>query len=274
MKRFTDIKEIHQRLFEMLDSFASFCDEHNITYFLAYGTLLGAVRHKDFIPWDDDVDVLVPRPDYEKLLSFARQNIMLGNFRLEIYDSQPQYLYPFCKLVDTNTTMKERIANPWPMGLFLDIFPLDGVPQKDLTGNKTIRKLNIYYTLLNCTIWKSTGKENAAIKILFAIGSAIPKLFNKAIRSKYPKKIDSLAQTWDFQSMEYVSNLVWDTGLKKIVYDKKDFFPAKELPLNNRLFKVPNNYEYLLSYWYGNYMQLPPEKERIPHIAEAYDITE
>ena len=275
MKKLSNIQEVQSHLFRMLDAFAAFCDENHLTYLLAYGTLLGAVRHHSFIPWDDDVDVFVPRPDYEKLLEYARSGKKIRNYKFEIFDSEPKYLYPFCKLVDTNTIMKERIADPWPMGLFLDVFPLDGVPDNEMKGNKIIRHLNWYFTLLNCTIWKPGETDSRTTRILFSLGTAIPKLFSRHIRRTYPQKIDRLAKTWDYDSCNYVSPLVWGSlGLKKDIYKKGDLFPVKELEVNGRMFKVPNNYEYLLRDYYGDYMQLPPENERISHIAEIYDLSE
>ena len=271
MKRLVDIKEVQQHLFEILVAFADFCEEQHLTYFLAYGTLLGAIRHKGFIPWDDDVDVIVPREDYERIHEFARSGKMIGKYKFEFYDTEEKYLYPFCKLVDTSTILKERLSNPWPMGLYIDVFPLDRVPAVDMQGNKIIKKMNFHSILLNSTIWKACGNEPSCIRFLYSIGTLIPKLFNRQIRRISPRKIDELAQFWNcVDNSNFVSQLDWTSGLKRRVYVASDIFPLKELSFNEKLFKVPNNCDSLLKQWYGDYMQLPPEKNRIPHIAEAY----
>ena len=273
MKRFEDIKDVQNCLFAILEAFADFCEEQNLTYFLAYGTLLGAVRHKGFIPWDDDVDVLVPREDYEKIHEFARSGKTLGKYRFEFYDTEEKYLYPFCKLVDTSTVLKERLSNPWPIGLYLDVFPLDKVPAADLKGNKIISKMNFHSLLLNSTIWKARGNEPLHIRMLFSIGTLIPKLFSGVIRRKCSRRIDELARTWENDNnANYLSELVWATGFEKKVYKPDDFIPHQILEMNQLNFFVPKNYKELLIRWYGDYMKLPPEKDRVPHIAEAYSL--
>ena len=271
MRKFECIEEIQQRLYKILETFSDFCEENKLTYFLAYGSCLGAVRHKGFIPWDDDVDVLVPRYDYEKIHNYARTGKTLGKYKFEFYDTEERYFYPFCKLVDTTTTMRERVFNPWPMGLFVDIFPLDYVPTVSLNNNVKIWKMNLNSILLNSTIWKARGDEFFLTKIVFNVGTIIPKLFSMPIRKICPKVIDELAIDINNDSKdEYMSDMEWTVGLKKVIYRSSDFFPPKELFFNGRAFKVPRNYVALLTQWYGDYMKLPPEENRIPHLEEAY----
>lgn len=271
-KKFSNIQEIQERLFEILVFFSEFCKENQITYFLAYGTCLGAHRHKGFIPWDDDIDVLVPRDDYEKIHDFARSKRNFGNFKFEFYDTEEKYYYPFCKLVNTSTQLRERVFNPWPMGLFIDIFPLDYVPSNSLDNNIRIWRLNFNSILLNSTIWKARGDEPIFIRFLFQIGTILPKILCFPIRKICPKRIDKLAIEINHNAgnNELMSDVEWTVGLKKIVYKAADLFPPRKLSFNGREFYVPSNYTSLLAQWYGNYMKLPPEESRIPHLEEAY----
>ena len=163
------------------------------------------------------------------------------------------------------------MSNPWPIGLYLDVFPLDKVPSADLKGNKIISKMNFHSLLLNSTIWKARGNEPLCIRMLFSIGTLIPKLFSGVIRRKCSRRIDELAKTWEKDDCEqFMCDLEWTTGLTKIVYRTTDLFPAVYLSFNGRSFKIPHNYKELLVQWYGDYMKLPPERDRVPHIAEAY----
>ena len=122
MKELTlpELKEIE---FDILKVFDAFCKEHNIKYFLAYGTLLGAIRYKKFIPWDDDVDVLVPREDYDRILTLFQDD---DRYNLFAYEKNQDYRFPFAKLCDMTTRKVEfNLDNGVELGVDMDIFPLD-----------------------------------------------------------------------------------------------------------------------------------------------------
>ena len=122
-----DSVEIKEILLKMLGWFHNFCEENNLRYFAVGGTLLGAVRHKGFIPWDDDVDVGMPRADFEKLekLIGNKEN---GRYYFETPSSDRKgYYYAYGKLFDTTTTLVENLRDKLPMGVYIDVFPFDGV---------------------------------------------------------------------------------------------------------------------------------------------------
>jgi len=122
MKELT-LQELKDIEFDILKMFDAFCKENNIRYFFAYGTLLGAIRYKGFIPWDDDVDVLVPREDYDRLLKLFTDS---EQYRLYAYEREPKYRYPFAKLCDMTTRKDEGgYENGVELGVDIDIFPLD-----------------------------------------------------------------------------------------------------------------------------------------------------
>ena len=119
--------EIQEIELEILSNIAAVCEQHQWRYFLAGGTLLGALRHKGFIPWDNDIDISMPRRDYEKLLQFYKEN---GNrYKILQVGENTNYYLPFAKVVDTETLLVEKsIETQVPeLGLFVDIFPIDGV---------------------------------------------------------------------------------------------------------------------------------------------------
>ena len=116
-----------QILIDILDEVVRVCKKNNLKYYLGYGTVLGAVRHQGFIPWDDDVDVVMPRRDYEYLIQ-NRDRLFKGKYRLAFYGITPQYHYDFVKIERTDTTLIERIDPLYVGGLYVDIFPLDNVP--------------------------------------------------------------------------------------------------------------------------------------------------
>lgn len=130
---FEEMKKVE---LEILSFFADFCETHNLRYFLAYGTLIGAIRHKGFIPWDDDVDIQMPREDYDILISLFN----IGNdspYRL-ISPLEKQSCYTIVKIIDTRTIKIENGIKNDPLGIDIDIFPLDGIPSVDKAYIKQI----------------------------------------------------------------------------------------------------------------------------------------
>ena len=122
MKELT-LQELKDIEFDILKKFDAFCKENNIRYFLAYGTLLGAIRYKKFIPWDDDVDLLIPREDYNRMISLFRDD---ERYRLFAFEKDPNYRYPFAKLCDMTTRKDESgYDNGVMLGVDIDLFPLD-----------------------------------------------------------------------------------------------------------------------------------------------------
>ena len=144
---------------ELLKELKEICDNNNIIYFLGGGTLLGAIRHKGYIPWDDDVDVMMPRKDYEILLEIFDDNCK-ENHKILTYINTEDYYYSFAKIVDTNTILHEgKLRTIKEMGIYIDIFPIDFLPDDKKKTEKIFKKYKLLYKIISA--YKSFKKTRS-----------------------------------------------------------------------------------------------------------------
>ena len=266
------LEEVKKIEFHILSEFASFCDTNNLKYYLGYGTLLGAVRHKGFIPWDDDIDVLMPRPDYDKFIKLTGYNPIKPNLETRLYrDCSHPNIYPFAKVVDSSTIVYEKgKAKKNISGLWIDIFPLDGYPE-DRTAAQNL--FNKYKTLRNfqdlATTCPMVVKQSIVKKIVKTIFIApFVKLYGI---NKICRKIDLLAQTYSCAECDKVADFTWGDNIDSYLL-KTELEPSVEVEFEGRNFKATAGWKQYLERLYGDWTQLPPENQRIPHGFEAYSL--
>ena len=258
-------KEIKEIQLEILKSIHNFCSERNIRYSLAYGTLLGAVRHKGYIPWDDDVDIMMPRPDYER---FIKEYPDFNNhYMVQTYINDESYYLAFAKVYDNRT---EQIIFPTKTGVFVDVFPIDGIPEniaeRDIyiKSKLTLVFKNILYTCKN-NVFRPGNKIFNTIKYIVK-------------RIMYPSRkqaIIKLNKLWNsnlFDSSKYAGVIVDVDALEHRGQVEREIFEKYiTASFEGVEFKIIENYDIFLSSQYGDYMQLPPEEERVPgHAAPVY----
>lgn len=254
--------QIKQLELGILDYIADKCHEHRLRYYLAYGTLLGAVRHQGFIPWDDDIDIAMPRPDYEKLIEIVK-NDHLSPFRISsLHDAD--YYYEWAKVYDSRTHVVETNVRTMKMGVWVDIFPLDGAVRPDHPSRwrftlRTRPRVAAVYTVLPPTnhVWMKPF-----VWLMWQICRSIG--FRPFLRST-----DRLSQRHNFDDSPYAGYLA-DHGSKKHIYHRNMFDNPIQLPFEGRQFYAPHDYDEMLRSLYGDYMQLPPEEQRLPHRMNAY----
>lgn len=269
MKKKLTFQEIHEYEVGCVRYFVGICEKYNLRYFLAGGSLLGAVRHRGFIPWDDDIDILMPRPDYDKLQEIAKS---LRDDRYSIASLELENLnYPFCKIFDTYTETKKTIREESEEHLWIDILPLDGVPDNDVELEKLFKKSLFWRHMLS--IQKAQfGTGKSLLKRIFKPFLKYGLLTFIGI-DKTVKKIDELARTYDFDNCDFVAGVAWGYGPQEKV-NKSEYLKIEKMEFETELLNVPGCWDYYLSSLYGNYMKLPPIEQRENHMMDVYDIKE
>ena len=245
------LRKLHEFNIQALDEVVRICDKYNITYYLLGGTLLGAVRHKGFIPWDDDLDIGMPRQDLIKFESVLKSE--LGDrFFYQSMDSEKEYDHYFSKIRINNTLLIEAndAVNSKHQGIFIDIFPLD-------KGKKHIE-------IIQKIRWKFVKaiKYQVRMKRINGKVSGIHKLLNIFPLSFY----ESMMNAWKKRKGDCYVNYGSQYGLIKQTIPVEKYDPPIKLMFEGKLYNVPNDYDYVLRCIYGpNYMQLPPIEKRVTH---------
>ena len=256
----TDVREIQQMELGIMEYIHEVCDKIGVKYFLAYGSLIGAVRHQGFIPWDDDMDICMLRDDYEKLQDYLIANPS-ERYQVMSYKNNRNYVYPFMKVMDNQTYLiEEDVRIDSNMGIYVDIFPVDGYEDDQAFKDKmtTIIKKR----QLSCYTFKGITNKNSFINSLIRYASVIAFYFTDT--NKYVKQIDELAKSRKVEDYELVDYLIYK-DMNKPVWKREWLKDVKVGNFEGRDFLIPVNFHELLTSDYGNYMQLPPVEQQVSH---------
>ena len=266
----TSIEELQDIELKILEYVHNVCEKQRYSYYLAYGTLIGAIRHKGFIPWDDDIDIVMPRGDYEKLQSYLLKN-KDENFEVMTYLNNKNYVYPFMKVIDKRTYLvEEDVRLEQNMGVYIDIFPLDGHEEDKEFRNKMTQLIK--KRQLSCYTFKGIINKNSLINTL--IRYICIYLFYFSSTNRYIKKIDELAKSRKISESKYIDYIVLK-DIKSPNIKREWYNESIDVEFSGKSFKAPKNYHEILMADYGNYMQLPPEEQRVTHHSfKAWKITE
>lgn len=265
-REYLTLEEIHAELLKLLLRFDAFCKEHGLRYSLDSGTLLGAVRHKGFIPWDDDIDVNMPRPDYDRLMLL--EDKLADDLHL-VNAANSDFVYGFCKLC----TDEVRAQEPSYEGrmdemLWIDIFPIDGVSPKESDVAmvwKLIRKTtrrNVWATVNHQT-------ERGLRKVIKTVGGALFRLGDP--RKRMLAAIAEAVSNPGYENAEMVACFVG--GEKNLrTFPKDGYEKTVGMEFEGHMLPCMSCWDEFLTDLYGNYMQLPPEDQRRTHCIKAWRV--
>lgn len=256
------MNEMQSKLLGMMKWFHDFCNKENLRYYAVGGTALGAVRHNGFIPWDDDIDVGMPRPDYEKMIDIFKSRSIDGHYIFEAPLDKKDYVYPFCKLYDTDTTLIENVRVKAKRGIYIDIFPLDGIGNTLDESQKNYKRIDFMVNILNTKICALRKGRSLFKNFSIILGRLIPEcIFGK----KYLiQKINEKGKQRPYADNEYVVNLFGAWKSREIC--KRSWFGTPFLgKFEDMQIYIPQDCENYLTALYGDFMKLPPVEKRVSH---------
>lgn len=254
-------EEIQKLEFNILLALKKYCNKNNLIFFLVGGTLLGAIRHKGFIPWDDDIDVGMLREEYNKFVELVKKNPYIDRKKRYkvLLPLDTGHIYPQIKIIDTYTIAYEKyIKDEYATGLWVDVFPYDYGANNIEEARKISKKQHFYKMFFQVGI---SGNLSFSQKLKKAIAYPIYKIVTRGDFTYWVKKIMNLPTA---HQTDLVGDIVW-------MYDERDMYPKFwfddliDVTFEGEKFKATSHYDEYLTQFYGDYMKLPKKEDRVFH---------
>lgn len=262
-----------QRVYlELLQEFDQVCTQYGLRYDLCGGTMLGAVRHQGFIPWDNDIDVSMPRPDYERLLRLQQEgSLVLPTHRSVVSQRDKTFPRHFARYVRHDVKRVSEMAEDWDCPYIgIDIFPLDGIPTDEKAFARQIKKIRRLRRFL------LTSVERAGTSRRGKAAAMIKNLYRPILRAvgcfRFARMLDKECRRVDYETAEYVGIISGMYGLKER-WRKADMLPQKQFDFEGLQVFGFANYDIYLTNLYGDYRKLPPVEQQVPHCDAACWVT-
>lgn len=262
-----DLRQLQLIQLEMLLEVDRICKKRNIKYCIIAGTTLGAVRHKGYIPWDDDADVAMLRAEYERFCEACVEDLDSTRFYLQTHSNTPGYRWGYGKIrrIGTEFVRKGQEHMPYPTGVFIDIFPLDNVPD-----NLLIRRIhNLACTVIRKMLWSAVGAKSdrsAIMRGVYRVVSLVPRDFVFRLHN-------GLMRICNRKPTKMVRKLMFPTPNNgHYGYYRKWYVDLADIEFEGHLFPAARDYDEYLTFKFGNYMVPPPIEQRQGHAATRYKL--
>lgn len=259
------LDEIKRKEINILMYIHDLCEKNGVRYFIAYGTLLGAIRHNGFIPWDDDIDIVVPIEDYDRLISLIKED-KESPFDVLFNDGNREYLYYYAKVVDIQTKLVERKAGQTEgMGVFVDVFPMYGLPDNRIACKVTQGYRKLIFRMWNYCISNDNIEYRFPKQQLRRLVIRIARLYGYKI---WMKLLDKFVHSHPVNNKKKCAVLELDSSIMNTEY-----FEKCNVSFEGEIVIAPREYDKILTLWYGDYMKIPNEEDRISnHDFEVFSI--
>ena len=255
---YEEIKPLHEKQYEILKELKRVCDENGLMYYLAFGTLLGAVRHQGFIPWDDDIDTGMPIKDYRKLQELFLQGAFKEKFFLQSAETDPDSGATYYKLRMDGTAFIVGPQSHRDMhhGINIDIYPLYNV-----ADNKIMREIQALHAVLYMLLEVGEVPQNNGT-LMKVMGGAVLGVCHGKLREKYKKFCLRYMGRYENRKTKYKAHFYGNLNRCRRIYPAEVFDHTILMKFEDDEFSVPCGYDYFLKKFYGDYMKLPPEDKR------------
>lgn len=257
---------------DVLRYFTEVCEQNGLRYFIAYGSAIGAIRHKAIIPWDDDIDVVMPRPDYERFVHICNTTDT-GKYELVTPHNTENYYLPFAKLCNKETTLLESDDFRCILGMYIDIFVYEGITSDKAESDRLRRRYVKYWNrFVVASSFYPREKVMAKLRrgeVKDLIHYYLLSLNRNYFRRRFLKKVEEVERAYDFDQTDKIVKYPPGYGEREVI-PKEWILKSVLVPYEDLQVRVPEDYHRWLSNYFGDYMKFPPEAERHPHHLIAY----
>ena len=257
-----DRKRFNEKLIGILKKIMEICENNHISWFVSYGGCIGAIRHKGCIPWDDDIDVCMPRPDYDRFLKLC-EDIDLGDYELATIYNTSHYFVHHARLYDKNSTVLFSKRRKEVGGILIDIFPLDGAADGKIKMN--YNRFKFWHGIFDYSYLRFSKSERVYFlkkgRIFRYVLAIITSRFSESLKRLSTRKIQETIRKYSYEDSEYCLFYVTTYGMKNII-QKKWIEETIFVPFENIQVRIPKYYDEYLTHIYGDYMTPPPLEKR------------